>query len=538
MRWEAKRVRADLNERLLVADLLPFREEGNTSSGRMTIPGAEVVTLPADPDIVTLNLDHDSGQPVGRAVSLEATENAVRASFRIARTPEGDAALADAADPNGKRRSVSAEFDVHLDGTTATAVRIFAAALVERPAFPSARVLAEEATEADGEHLALEADALPEDITVTTPEGESATYTPDAEPEAEEPLTAAAAAPTESETPVSLPDTTVHAAASEAAPLSLSEMNIIAERVHAGSASPEMLARIENRGGFVAQTRVFAALSDVKYDASGSPVVEQRVPQWLGDIYTGNEFEQKYLPLIGHGDLTSKKFAGYKWNVKPAGAAWAGNKTNVPSNSPTTTPFEGEAELWAGGHDIAIEHRLFGHAGYFEAHGAAMIESYKRWADAKVFAAIDTAATANDIMADNPAGLDAGAGVSALIDGIFEVYSRDYTPTFALIAPDVYKSIFKTNRADILGYVSATLGFKSGELNGFEFRIANELDPGTIIVGTRSGMTALELPGVPVRAEAPDLVKGGLDVNYYAALGVAVTNPAAFALVTPYTVGG
>ncbi|WP_022899123.1 hypothetical protein, partial [Humibacter albus] len=143
---------ANEDERVVSGMLLPFGVVGRTNIGGFTVE-AGAVSLPKDKDIVSLNVQHDHEQPIGRAVQLDERGDGVYASFRIANTPEGDAALADI--KSGKRRSLSMEAKgVIVKAGKAVAGRIFGAALVEKPAFAGATVLASYSEEAGATVLA------------------------------------------------------------------------------------------------------------------------------------------------------------------------------------------------------------------------------------------------------------------------------------------------------------------------------------------------------------------------------------------------
>ena len=73
------------------------------------------------------------------------TAEGIMATFVAAKTPAGDAALAEATDPNGKRKCLSAEFHATIKAGKAVAGNLWGAGLVERGAFPSAMVLASDA---------------------------------------------------------------------------------------------------------------------------------------------------------------------------------------------------------------------------------------------------------------------------------------------------------------------------------------------------------------------------------------------------------
>lgn len=553
-------------DRVVAGMLLPYGVVGATNLGRFSVdPG--VVKIPRTVEHLNINEEHSQMAPRGRFLAAEETPQGITARFKVAETDEGDALLARIEDGRkaGRPVALSVEVaDIFIQAGKAISGALTGAAFVERGAFPGAALLAAAAdTPAAPEPIAAPAPGgEPIETTETTSEefvdeqGVTRTRTvtrttrveTDADgkvtqtitektviddptpttPEQPAPSTTTTATPKESAV---LPNT-LTATAKPAAPAApdYREVKHLMAAVAAGNADDRMLGRLS--GQFSTQHSLFAALTDVKYDAAGSPVPYNAVPQWIGELYHGLDYVQLVADLIAHRDLTAKTVTGFSWVTKPAGGDWAGNKTNIPSNAPATAPYSLTADLFSGGHDIAIEHKLFNTPGYFEAYWEAMGESYKRWVDAKVAAKLISGATA--LVADNPAGLTIGAGLSAIIDGAVAVVAANALPTFALVHPTLYKQALKVPQNNVIGYLSAALNFREGELNGFVIRPYAGLATGNVIVGAKDAAVLYELPGVPVRVEAPDIVKGGIDTNMFGAAAVGVEKADAIVKVTPF----
>lgn len=561
------------------AGTLLFSEDGTSASGLLVPYGVEAKSnlglfkaesgsfeVPEDVTGMSLNVEHSREDVVGAVTRIWEQPEGLFASFSFAKTKAGQRAFMDAKD--GKRKNLSVEAaGVVIQAGKAIAGRLFAAALVERPAFEGATLLAAEDTAGSvavaaevssdpirnldrfrallGKPELTEAEAYAERDAICAavadliaalqaPEAEDAATSADAEVTPATPTAITTPeAPAEEEEEVdntTLPDTLT---ASETVPVSAKEMGAIVHAIRSGTASEQHVARFNQAGNFQPQSTLFAALSDIKYNAAGAPKPYQAIPQWLGDTYKGNAYEQRLAPLVAHADLTSMSYSGFKWNVKPSGGAWDGEKNAVPSSGASTTAVTGTAALWAGGHDIAVEHRLFNTPGFFEAYADAMVESYKRWADAEVATAIIAGATS--LEADNPAGLSIGVGMSAIIDGAFAVSEAGYRPTFALVNPSIYKAILKTGDSNVTGYLANAIGLAEGSLEGFRYIPYTDDDVDLALVGAGYAATLFELGSVPVRVEAPDLVKGGVDFNFYGAAGVLISDAEAFVNVTPYT---
>lgn len=516
--------------------LIPFDEVCKSNLGRFSV-GPDSFTIPTDLTGASLNVEHTREDVVGGLSKVTQTDKGYLATFSFADTDEGRAAYEDA--KSGKRKHLSAEVaGVVIKGGKAIAGRLFAAALVRRPAFPSATLLAaaadttehheDEYTDENGvvwrrvsdSETKTEGDTTTTVTTVT----ETAPENPDT---TEEDAVGTATVPN-----------TLQATAPASKQLDKSKFFDVMHAIRSGNADETLLAAFQENIG-VAENTLFAALTSVKYDGSGGLTTNIQQPQWLGQVWDGNTYVQKFIPLFNHADLTGLNFTGYKWNQKPEGGTWAGNKAAVPSNAPTFSAVTGTASRFAGGHDIAREFQdlqAFGDRGFFDAYFQAMAESYSKWADQTIVAAavLDGATT---LEADNPSGLAIGAGLSAIVDGAAAVLAANATPTFALVELSLWKAIAKIPSDSTLGYLNAALHLtgESGQLDSFVIQPTDQLDTGNVLVGAREAATVYELPGAPIRVSAPDMVNGGIDTGIFGYCGVVINKATALQLVTPYT---
>src|SRR5215210_505674 len=120
--------------------LLPYGEEGRTNLGRVKVKAGSI-EIPADMTGLAVNIDHDREQPVAGFLAAAHTPQGAVSTVMFARTPEGDQALADALSGKRKHLSIEAKGIKIRDGEIVSG-RLFAAALVEKPAFPSATLMA------------------------------------------------------------------------------------------------------------------------------------------------------------------------------------------------------------------------------------------------------------------------------------------------------------------------------------------------------------------------------------------------------------
>jgi hypothetical protein len=529
LQFDTQALFAKVDDRTLTGLLLPWGEQSRQSPTTEPILFERgTVKLPRDFAILTANVAHDHLTQVARVTKITDTDAGIEAEFKVADTEEGDELLL--AVSEGKFSKLSAELkSLVRDGAKAVSAVLTGAAFVPEGAFAGASLFAiaadnelpeeeEQPTQIElTKELLANAQALLESIQA---EREAQTNNPTQTP----------ANPAEQEFAMGVPNTVTPAKSEAKAAVSKDEAIALFSAIRSGSATDEMVKRLNSAGGFATGQGSLFALADVKYDGTGSVQIDQRNPAWVGELWSGRAYVQKVIPLFGHADLTSKKAQGFRWLTKPAGATWAGNKSNVPTNTPTAELDDVTASFWAMGHDVAIEHQIF-EDGFIAAYLAASVDSYAEWADNK--ALTDILAEASTIVADNPAGLDIGKGMSAIVDGAVQVINNNALPTFALVAPDLYKAILKTPQNNVLGYLNAALGLEDGTLASFSIRSSTVLAAGTVLVGAREAATIHELSSI-VRVQAPDTVKGGIDFNAFGAEATFVHKPNALVKVTPF----
>ena len=128
-------------------------------------------------------------------------------------------------------------------------------------------------------------------------------------------------------------------------------------------------------------------------------------------------------------------------------------------------------------------------------------------------------------------------GLALIVKGALKVLEgTDTMPTFAVIGTALYESILYTPQNLVLTYLNAALGLEEGTLSTFRILpSASASLTGKALVGAKDAMTFYELPGSPIRAEAIDMVNGGVDgglFGYYTTIvhdadGLALVNKGA-----------
>lgn len=536
---------ASREDRTLSGLLLPFGEEGRTNVGRITAARG-AVELPDDPGMVKLDIEHDLTRPVGKAVSIDETDGGLVATFVVARTRSGDDILEEAAE--GLRSGLSVEVDDPIiRAGELVGGRLTGAAVCVSPAFPSAQLVASDMGETTSTVIDSKTVGTSEfGEVVRTEHIETVTeYRPAQEPDApagEDDAEATEADPVEASEGDAISEASDATGADEQKEETVSETTLTAAAVPVGSmVAPkaqegvlsirqvaQKLAAAFTDGG---EKRMLAALSDITGNANTT-----QVSQWVGELWSGKAYQRRFVPLFNQAPLTSYKVRGWRWTAKPEVATYAGDKAAVTSNAAATESVEITAKRLAGAHDIDRKYRDFGDVAFFESYFRAMVESYARLSDAGVLVDIRTAALAASGVAAGAIPSGVSAGMVAIVDGALAIIDVA-VPSFAVVSSDLYREVLLTRNDDVLAYLNAALGFEEGQLNGQNFRImsSGSLGPKQVLVGARDAATVHELGGgAPIRVEAEEIAKGGIDEGVFGYYAVNVHDADALAIVTTF----
>jgi len=488
--------------------LLPFGEEGHTNVGKITASKG-TLTLP-DAATLVANMEHDSTKPVAKFISLTESDDGLRASLRILNTTSGNDLLIEASE--GVRTGISVEIDDPIIRAGALiGGALSGAGFVTNPAFKSAQLVAADAGDIPADAAQSVIDALTKALKDLTEAVVPTDPTTD-------PVVDPNAATAEKETNM-IPVTA-------SAPQGLQAANVpeIASDLSA-NAIFTMLATANATGN----RKMLAALADIV----PANVVEMTQPQFVGELWSGKAFQRKIVPLFNHADLSSLTVQGWRWVTKPTVAAYAGNKTAVPSNIVDTEPVPLTASRIAGAHDIDRKFRDFNDTGFWEAYYRAMTESYAKVSDTAVLGNVITAAGAAVAGAVVPAGVS--KGMAQIVDGAIRVLgATDTAPTFALVALNLYRDILLTRSDDTLTYLNAALGLEDGTINSFRVQPSAALAANQVLVGTKDSVTVHELGGdAPIRIEAENIALGGIDAGVFGYYAVNIHDASGLALVGP-----
>ena len=138
---------ADSESRTITGRVVTWNETGSTSAGLTTFKPESIATKN-----VKLLLEHDRTRPIGKVLSMTATEHGIDATFKIAETTAGNDALVEAATGLRDGFSVGVKVNAHdfVDGVLVVAKgSLDEVSLVSEPAIDSARVSSVAASETE-----------------------------------------------------------------------------------------------------------------------------------------------------------------------------------------------------------------------------------------------------------------------------------------------------------------------------------------------------------------------------------------------------
>lgn len=544
----------DVANRRLRGLVLPYGEMSSPSANgtEPVMFSAGTVTLPADPSVVSLSDGHPDGDHLipetrGRAVALEETEAGIVAEFEIARTPEGDALLARAADPKQPKPRLSAELrSLVRRGKDAVSSALRGVAIVPQGAFQSAAMFAaldevQEATEdaaddsakqwaeafaevakqfdgASAGQLAGLAAALGINSALTNPEAaDAAEATADASAEADN------------------KEDTMNAANPAVVPVGLNAP--AAPKKDETTADGLFAALAASKSGAPEALKPFAggdalfAIATIQHSGPSTVTIGADVqqPAYLGELWKRRPYQRRFVPLVNHQALTSHQAVGWQWDdgKEPEVGDYAGNTAEVPSNAVDTKQVIVNASRIAGGHKLDRRYLDFNDQGVIASYFQRMTESVARQTDKKAFDAIVAAATVTTA-GSVPAGV--AKGLAAIVDGALDVIDSENSPAFALVDKALWRDIALTSKDDVLAFLTMSLGLEEGNLEGFKIlpaTIGTAAEAGKVaIVGAKEALTFFELGGeAPIRVEGIDPHHGAIDPAVFA-YWASITNNA------------
>lgn len=570
--FEASTLTASQDDRIISGVLVPYGEKGQTNLGVFDVPRG-AFEIPKDPAQMGVNVEHKREAAFGGGVQITDSPAGIVFAARAAETPEGDKALADVA--SGKRTHWSVEAaGIVIEQGRAVAGRIFGAALVAKPAFPSASILlaaavededgnteteivdeaAEPAAGDDEKTVTVEKytdEIVDEDgnttfreTTITTVEdGNTTTITTETvvvEPDAED-------NPEEEEEPIV---STLTASARRGATRPATRA-----RTQARPAEPP---RLDTLFAAISEARLaptsdamdtlFAALTELKTTGSLGPAAggggNKGLPEnWMGQLWQGREYDRRFIHLNQLGtDITAAGKRGFtahrgtKANpVTRNDGSWAGDLTAIKSANAYIEESASNLHKWALANTIAREFfDLPGGAPFIEAFFKLLVEDYAIWSDETALKIMLQAAGApiapEDHLSGYPAQHQYPQAMVMLIQGIRTVQRRGDTATYAVANKTAYDELIYTPKDLVPEYITFDLSTErtgtadSGKVvvveadsEDVELFVDFDGDPvvdpdyPAVLVGAQRALELDELGTTPLTVDALEIAKGGLD---------------------------
>lgn len=518
-------LQADQARRTMSGIVAPWGQAGRTSAGVLTLTRGSLA-LPADLRRVKLVDYHQTPpQAIGYATAAQDTDAGLVMTFQLGTTPAATQALLEASE--GLRDAFSVELgEYHADASgLVSAGDLTAVALVPIPAFSNARVTSVAAAHHEGKNTMPDSPdntptpaataAATATVAVTGP----VVDTPPAPPAEDTPpdaalasaffqalrgdtgaaqvLAAAAGAPVPASQPARRPEG-FHGPGAAVSGHSPAAVAAAMGRVMRGESSPYVEAALAD----IVNTDVYTTVGEASY---------------VGQLWNAMSYTRRFVPLLRPGTLTSWKVNGWKWGVRPEVADYAGDKADVPSNEPTVLPASTTAARLAGGHDLDRKFRDFNDTEFIEAYFQAMTESYAAKSDAKALAFILASASTptgyDGLVATGGTVIDGALLAADLLAGVLD---QDVEPDYFLVN--------RTDRRSTLGGMTELDRPAFIDMWGVDpskFIGSTSVPAGTVIAGMKGAGTFYELGGSPIRVEAIDIARGGIDealFGYYATL--------------------
>lgn len=554
--------------------LIPFGVPARSNLGTFTFSAGDV-SIPADMTGMSLNIEHKRENVVGAFAAAWEQPEGVMGRFKFADTEAGRKAFADA--KSGKRKNLSAECaNVRIRGGKALpGALLFAGAVVEKPAFEGATLLAAEDTTTSESYASEFTDEngvtwrRVEDATTTTSaDGNTSVTTSTVTTTIEDPANTTDPAATDAAAPV-LEDTTMTASATPAVVTKTSVPGTLlasAPTKPAPGAEPEVdlgsifanMALVKNGQGIAPEAEtLLAALSDITVEKAGgltganSGVLQ---PAWVGKLWQGRRYQRKYLDLLTHlfGGIQLGGRKGFKLDQGTALVTkWNGNKSEIGSGTASTSIYGSTRQAYGYAADIAREwYDLEGGADVLQAFFEGVVDSYAKVTDEDALAAVFLAASKNAaaldrLIAPDPYpsvdGHDYTGAMGMVIQGIEAVYDANDDASFSIVNPAAWKELLYTPKDLVPEYVQFGIGAGSGNADAdTKVKIVKAPDSAfvgldaakpQVIVGAKPAIEFREQGETPIQIDALDIAKGGIDKAVIGYMETFVVRPESLVLI-------
>jgi len=274
-----------------------------------------------------------------------------------------------------------------------------------------------------------------------------------------------------------------------------------------------------------------AALQDITH--SGLPMFQRPAGTIGQKLWEGSSTARNWVDLTDTSTpLTSMKYTTWQWTRGPEVKAWNGDKTEVPSNPVSLEEIPGTARRCAGGWDVDRAYRDFGTTEFWEEFYKEQTESYREltnlWcAEALVgFAkdvSIDGNVPASYLTVDRT--VDAGPTqilrAAALGTAILEDTPKvRQGPDWIAMNTFDWLTLVDLTNLDLPSFLALL------KIKPEQFMRTADVPAGQVVLGVKRAAKTRELGGgAPIRVEALDVARGGIDSAVYGYVGYSLERP-------------
>lgn len=514
---------ASAEARTIAGTIVEYGALGYASTGP-TIFEAGSLSFPAELARCKFLLMHDYERPIGTMASLTDDDDRPHASFTVAPGTLGDAALAEAAD--GRRDGLSVgcmitEYRYRDDGVLiVSAAEVREVSLVTVPAFQNSMV-STVAASLKGPELMTKPLLAPVPLTASTPAAEPQPEQPAQQPAPAQP---APAQPQPAQQPA---PATASAVVREPAPQAAPVMGV---QAHAAGTATDRLVNATLGYLMTGQSArgLEAAVTDVLLGDDAAKAYGANVEQHVGELWTASLVERPTIDSITRKPLTGLKVWGYVRDRTPVEGEprmmnrYDFNKTEVPTaGKRRTRRVEADAEGYAGAWDIDRRDIDFGNGELIRATYEGAVDDYKEDTEADVLAKMLSASTLVPAVADVPAALtQLGLRAAGLGSNLTKIqFGAEAWAEFMDLSADAVPWWLQK-------YGAINLGDTSGSAGGLSFNVNQHLDARQIEAHDSRAATWYE-KNPPIRVEAVDIARGGIDLGVYGYGATIINDPRA-----------
>ena len=239
---------------------------------------------------------------------------------------------------------------------------------------------------------------------------------------------------------------------------------------------------------------------------------------WMGEVWQAANTGRPWITALGTPkQLTTMELKGWAWDVRPKVAKYSGDKTEVPTNKPKTKPVTGTAERWAGGWDIDRIFFDLGDPSFLASFWTAAAAEYDIESDTDIAVQMLTAAT------DKGYSPTAIAAIAAIATDLRKIGAR---ATSIFLAEDVFEEYSNLKQSDVPFWLANATGVSladaEAQLADLKIEADVQLDLGDVVGFDRRAADVYEK--TPIKLQAQDIAKGGIDLGFFSYGGLVVND--------------